>query len=484
MTERKTVLPYDELLRILDHSYDEILVFDAEGTVVYVTPSCLEHYGKEVMTMMGKSSFELVEQNLWGPRVSPLAKQYKRRMTMKQRCCTGSQLLTTAIPVFDDDGEVKYIIENVRDITAGGGLTGEIEETRRFFAEKDVAEEELGETPPLRDFVAESDVMRDLIRMARRIAAVNSNVLITGDSGSGKGVMARYIHDCGPRRDSPFMEINCAALPETLVESELFGYTRGAFSGAASKGKEGLIRAAGNGTLFLDEIGELPLNVQAKLLQFIQDGKYFEVGGTKQYHADCRIIAATNQELESMVNQNLFRRDLYYRLKVFEIAIPPLIERRADILPLIQFFLNKYNERYGRQQLFSPEALRLLYDYPWPGNVRELANAVERSVVMAAKREIGSNNLPKAIRNYHGSSDDASGEFPVEAVGMDLLSLEDVCLKRYQAAVSRAEEEKKEVVRALYRQLKSSRKVASALRLSQSTAYRYIQNYCKDLIEE
>lgn len=481
--EKNLKLSYDELLRILDNSFDEILVFDAAGNVVYVNSSCINHYGRKAEEMLGKQSNELVEQNLWGPRLSPLTQQYKKRLTMEQMSCTGVKLLTTATPVFDEYGQIEYIIENVRDVSEGHGLKEELEASRDFLAEvtEYVVKQRINEFT-IRNFVANSDVMQEIIKKSWRIAEVNSNVLITGESGTGKGVMARYIHDCSPRKGGAFVSINCAALPESLIESELFGYRKGAFSGAASKGKVGLIRTAEKGTLFLDEIGELPMSVQAKLLHFIQDGTYFEVGGTQERRADCRIVAATNQNLQNMVEQGKFREDLYYRLKVFEIGIPPLTERVDDIIPLINFFLQKYNDKYALNQQFSKESIDMLVNYDWPGNVRELANIIEQVVVMSTEGTITPQNLPANIRG--GGVWAGNVKHPDKPADPDLekSEIELSCYQRFRRSQEQADAIKREVVRQLYRELGSSRKVGKELHISQSTAYRYIQSYCKDLL--
>lgn len=481
--EHRLKLSYEELLRILDHSFDEILVFDSEGNVVYVNASCMNHYGKQAEDMLGKLSKELVEQNLWGPRLSPLSQQYKKRLTMEQMSCTGVKLLTTATPIFNENGEIEYIIENVRDITEGHGLKEELEVSRDFLAEvTDYVVRQRTEEFTIRNFVAKSDIMQEIIKKSWRIAEVNSNVLITGESGTGKGVIARYIHDCSPRKRGSFVGINCAALPESLIESELFGYRKGAFSGAASKGKIGLIRTAEKGTLFLDEIGELPLSVQAKLLHFIQDGTYFEVGGTQERQADCRIIAATNRDLRHMVEQGKFREDLYYRLKVFEISIPPLSERVDDIIPLINFFLQKYNGKYELNQQLSKESIDLLVNYHWPGNVRELANVIEQVVVMSTRGTITPQDLPINIRQNE-ESHITSSEKSTNSSDSEEMSDHPSCYQRFCRCQEQADAIKRDIIRQLYKELGSSRKVAKELHISQSTAYRYIQSYCKDLLQ-
>ena len=474
--EYATNLSREDLLRILNHSFDEIFVTDANGVVVYVNAACINHYGQRSEEMVGKRSREMTEQNFWGPRLSPLAQRYKKRLTRKQISCTGVTMLTTASPVFNHKGEVDYIIENVRNVTKGCGILEELEESEAFFTKIEASLDDYNEAElAIDNFVAYSEVMQDIIKMARRIAAVNSNVLITGDSGTGKSIISRFIHDRSPRKNRAFIEINCAALPESLIESELFGYVRGAFSGAAKEGKKGLIRTAENGTLFLDEIGELPTAVQAKLLKFIQDGTYFEVGGTQEKHADCRIIAATNRNLPDMVKQGKFRQDLYYRLKVFEINIPPLTERNEDIIPLVRFFLKKYNTKYDLNKQMSLEGLTILGNYHWPGNVRELANTMEQLVVMSTEETITAHQLPRTIRIYKG----CETEEPASASAA-MLSYKD----RYEYLIAEHKELQKKLFTSMYQEFHSSRKIAAVLKISQSSAYRALKKYCPDILEK
>ncbi|HMM05424.1 MAG TPA: sigma 54-interacting transcriptional regulator [Clostridiales bacterium] len=475
--ENVTNLSREDLLRILNQSFDQIFITDAEGVVVYVNAACLNHYGQRPEKMIGKRSREMTEQNLWWPRLSPLAQRYKKRLTRKQISCTGVTMLTTASPVFNHKGEVDFVIENIRDVTKGRGIAEELEESEEFFKKIEACFDDQGEEElEISNFIAYSQVMRDIIRMARRIAEVNSNVLITGDSGTGKSVISRYIHDHSPRKGGPFIEINCAALPESLIESELFGYVRGAFSGAAKEGKKGLIRAAENGTLFLDEIGELPTAVQAKLLKFIQDSTYFEVGGTQEKHANCRIVAATNRNLPEMVDQGKFRQDLYYRLKVFEINIPPLIRRKEDIIPLLSFFLKKYNTKYDLDKQISMECVTLLNDYSWPGNVRELANTMEQLVVMSTEEIIAVKQLPSPVRNHQENDAEATSPMPVAATG---LSYKD----RYDGILATHKEQLKKLFASMYREFRSSRKIADVLKISQSSAYRALKKYCPDILD-
>ncbi|HFC96954.1 MAG TPA: sigma-54-dependent Fis family transcriptional regulator [Thermosulfurimonas dismutans] len=254
-------------------------------------------------------------------------------------------------------------------------LRREVEDLRRKLASLELPEAE--------DLVAESPAMKEVLRLCARVAPTEATVLLTGESGTGKEVLAGLIHRLSPRRDKPFLRINCAAIPEGLLESELFGHERGAFTGA-DKAKPGLFEEAGEGTLFLDEIGELPLPLQAKLLRVLQDGTFRRLGGRRELRSRARIIAATNRDLNAMVREGRFREDLYWRLSVITIHLPPLRERREDILPLARFFLHKYARKYRKPvEDFSREALERLLSYAFPGNVRELQNMIERAVILA-----------------------------------------------------------------------------------------------------
>lgn len=232
--------------------------------------------------------------------------------------------------------------------------------------------------------MAESRAMREVLLKAYKVAQTDTTVLLMGDTGTGKDVLARYIHRHSKRSRAPFITINCAALPEHLVESELFGYEKGAFTGAKPEGKEGLFECAHQGTLFLDEIGELPLYLQGKLLRVIETGEVRRIGSNRARQVDARIIAATNKDLEAMVQQGTFRDDLYYRLSVLPLKLPPLRERPEDIVALAFNFLQEFNKRYGTSFELDYRVLESLLAYDWPGNVRELRNAIERMVISSS----------------------------------------------------------------------------------------------------
>lgn len=256
-----------------------------------------------------------------------------------------------------------------------------------------------------RQILGESKVIQDLIRMIHRVASSKTNVLILGESGTGKELVARMIHEVGPFKTQPFVPVNCGAIPENLIESEMFGHQKGSFTGAISE-KMGLFEAAHLGTLFLDEIGELPLSMQVKLLRALQERKIRKVGGLKDISIDVRIVAATNRDLELAVKKGTFREDLYYRLNVISIKTPPLRDRKSDIGLLAEKFLERFSGRAQKKMIgFESNALAALFAYPWPGNVRELENIIERAVMLENGEKISLDSLPAIFRNVPSSSE-------------------------------------------------------------------------------
>ncbi|MBX6423092.1 sigma 54-interacting transcriptional regulator [Thermosulfurimonas sp. F29] len=253
--------------------------------------------------------------------------------------------------------------------------------------------------------------MREVLSLVRQVAPTRATVLLLGESGTGKTLTARLIHELSPRRGKPFVKVNCAALPENLLEAELFGYEKGAFTGAVAS-KPGRFEIADGGTIFLDEIAELPLPLQGKLLRFIQDREFERLGSTRTRRVDVRIIAATNRDLEKLVREGTFREDLFYRLNVFPIYIPPLRERREDLPGLIKFILRRIEQNYGRRLVLSPEALRRLVEYPWPGNVRELENVLERLFIVCERNPVPEEMVSRLLDREEKSGEDPSAKGP------------------------------------------------------------------------
>ncbi|MCL4425489.1 MAG: sigma 54-interacting transcriptional regulator, partial [Firmicutes bacterium] len=323
----------------------------------------------------------------------------KKPVTLVQETLAGKRLLVNSNPIFDDRGNLVRIINSSTDVTELNHLRQQLARTQslveRYRREIDGLRSEMGEPEaPL----ARSPKMREVLTLVENIAEVDTTVLILGESGVGKEVLARYIHRRSRRKDQPFVVINCGAIPDNLFESELFGYERGAFTGANREGKVGLMEMANKGTLFLDELGDLPLPLQVKLLRALQEHKIIRVGGLKPIEVDIRVIAATNQDLSRLVGEGKFREDLYYRLDVVPVVIPPLRERTEDIPLLAHHLLARFGQRYGRPKEMTTSAMDALVAYPWPGNIRQLENLIERLVVTTLESTISLEHLPESIR--------------------------------------------------------------------------------------
>ncbi|WP_404799239.1 sigma-54 interaction domain-containing protein [Bacillus aerolatus] len=314
-------------------------------------------------------------------------------------------------------------------------------------------------------FMGKSPAYLTLINMVDKIASTETTVLITGETGVGKNVIANRIHQLSERSHEPFVEINCGAIPETLIESELFGYKKGAFTGANSGGKAGLIKMADKGTLFLDEIGELPIHLQAKLLQFIQHKKFLPIGGTEHQMANVRIIAATNNDLLQQVQEGKFRSDLFYRLNVLPIRVPSVKERKMDIIDLLQFNLEKYNKKHKRHCRLSSDVMNRLQSYDWPGNIRELENLVERLVIIAAHDEIRLEDLPSHLQTQ-------------EKLVFNLNKYE-----KGKSLTDILETIEREIIEEAYSEFKTTRKTAEELGITQSLLMRRVRKYKMKLRE-
>ncbi|BEU25577.1 sigma 54-interacting transcriptional regulator [Paraburkholderia caribensis] len=376
---RQSALDFGEIFR---HSFDGIFVADGAGYTLMVNEGCERNYDLAASDLVGHHVSEFEKKGWIRPVVAAQVARTGQRISTTQRTHTGKTILVTGIPLFDTSGNVRKVIINSRDTTELNQLQDALAQAKEELRRVDEENEELRrQNLKVDGVVLRSEGMRRVAELAARVAKVDATVLITGQSGVGKDVVANLIHRSSNRSDGPLIKINCGALPRDLLESELFGYEPGAFTGAQRTGKSGLIELANRGTLFLDEIGDMSLDLQVKLLQVLQDRTLVKVGGTRTTPVDVRIIAATNRDLKSMVEQRTFRDDLYYRLNVVPISVPPLTERPDDIAPLVLHFMGEFNERYGCRRTVSEQAMALLLSYHWPGNVRELRNVVERLVV-------------------------------------------------------------------------------------------------------
>lgn len=389
----------EELDAIFETSVDGIFITDGAGTVMSLNKAGERIDDVKSTEVVGKNMRDLVAEGLYSESVSLKVLETKTPISILQRTKNGKEIMATGTPIMKD-GKVHRVVVNSRDITELNSLKTALQNVQNK-TKKYESELSLLRKAQIMDnnIIAHSRQMKNIFDLAQRIAAVDSTILILGESGVGKEVVSKFIHRNSTRNDGPFMKIDCSGIPENLLESELFGYEKGAFTGASIQGKIGLIEMANEGTLFLDEVGEIPLNLQAKLLRMLQDREIMRIGGTKPLPVNTRVIAATHRNLEEMVHLKQFRGDLFYRLNVVPMLIPPLRERKEDIRPLISYFLDKFNKKFGYQKTIDSDVWRYLLDYSWQGNVRELENMVERLVVTTSDEAITMADLPRNIIN-------------------------------------------------------------------------------------
>ncbi len=390
-----------DLEAIIENTYDGLYITDGNARTIMVNRAYERITGLSRKDILGKDMRELVASGLFDRSVSLEVLEKKKPVTIMQELSSGKKILVTGSPVLNQESKaVEMVVTNVRDITDLMDLKDQLHE-RTLEANRYQAE--LDKIKTLKQqkarFVTRSKRMMEILDNTIRAAQFLSNILITGESGVGKGLMAVLIHEASGRNDFPFVTINCAGIPEDLFESELFGYEPGAFSGASAKGKKGLLEVGDGGTVFLDEIGDMSLRLQAKLLRVIEEKVVTRLGSTKTVKLDVRIIAATNQDIPTLIQQKKFRQDLFFRLNTISIVIPPLRERTEDVLPLMQHFTEKLNGRYHMKKIFSTDAVRVLMAYPFPGNVRELANIVEQAFLIGKTDDIGVDDLPFQVRS-------------------------------------------------------------------------------------
>ncbi len=380
-----------QLKTIFKASHDGIWVCDGQGKVIDINEASEKLNGIHAKDIIGKNVTDLVNGGLFDRSVTLEVLETKRQVSVIQKIKrTKKILLATGTPAFDDEGNIFLVVVNERDMTQLNAIQKQLEQSRMVTEKyKDkLAELSLLELKD-QEIVAEDKKMRQVLYLALKLAHLSaSDILILGESGTGKGLLAKFIHKNSHRNKKPFIQINCATLPENLLEAELFGYEKGAFTGARQEGKAGLFELAHEGTLFLDEIGDLPHSLQAKLLKYLDDHEVMRLGGLKSNKIDCTIIAATNRDLEGLVQQKRFRRDLFFRLNTFTIRIPPLRERIDDIFELVSFYMQKYGKAYRLNRRISPDALKVLQAYPFPGNVRELKNILKKAVVMSENESV------------------------------------------------------------------------------------------------
>lgn len=442
---------------IVDGLYTDVIITDKEGVIVYANESTEYWFNMEKRDIIGNSVFELEKKKVFYPSVARMVLESGQKQTLIQQTRNDKKLLVTGNIIYDSKQNIEYIVCYSQDITEIEKLKsyikkveGELESIKKelqFYQKLQMEDSRL---------VAKSPKMQKVLSVMDRVADTDATVLLTGESGVGKSLLAEQLHKKSNRKGE-FVAINCSSIPESLIESELFGYKPGAFTGASQKGKVGLVEKAQNGTLFLDEIGELPINVQAKLLMLIQEKTFYRIGDSQPREVNFRLVAATNVNLEELIKQGAFRKDLYFRLSVIHISIPPLRERQEDLLNLLMNMTERFNKRYDRHKELTHETIDCLLRYSWPGNVRELSNIVERLVLTIEEDVLLPEHLPENIN---------TGHLAAPLIGIGHKSLKEI-----------VEETEIRVLKDARKKYISTTKMAKILKVSQPTIVRKLKKY-------
>ena len=448
-----------ELDAIIDSSFDGLYITDGTGVTLRLNKAYERITGISADEFIGKNVAAIEAEGIVSESVTARVLEKRQPVTISQEMRTGNKTLATGNPVFDEAGNIFRVVSNIRDITELNALKQKLEEFEGLSQHYETQLRTLKLTYAGSDnIVTSSNRMKSLLSTVIRLAQYDSTILITGESGTGKELVAEVIHNNSTRRDQPFIKVNCGAIPETLLESELFGYDYGAFTGAKKEGKPGYFQLASGGTLFLDEIGDLPFNLQVKLLRVLQNREITRVGGTKPIQIDARIVTGTNQNLLELVEKKLFREDLYYRLNVVPINVPPLRDRIEDIPPLVVHFTKLYNRKHKLNRSFDPEVIEIFMGYNWPGNVRELENLIERLIVVSTKNLLTTEDLPAFLVN--------SPPVNAEVMVSGIIPLQD--------AVENVE---KQILQRAYQKYRTTRQMATVLKVDASTVVRKAAKY-------
>ena len=451
-----------ELKAIFESVSDGIWVCDGNGIVLNINRASekLNQIRKE--EVVGRNVYDLVREGMYDESSVVMVLEKKQQTTIVQEIKRiQKKVLVTATPVFNEHGDISLVVVNARDMTQLNNMKMQLEAS---LQESDKLKETLKEINLLevnkKNVIGGSDTFQAVLKVALKLAQMEvSNILLLGESGTGKGLLAKFIHKCSRRKEKSFIQINCAAVPESLLEAELFGYEKGAFTGAQENGKVGLIELSHKGTLFLDEIGELPLSLQSKLLKYFDDNEVMRIGGVKSRKVDCTIIAATNRNLEAQVRKKQFRKDLFYRINTFTINVPPLRERPEDIFDLVNYYLAAYNKLFRTKKKISPAALEKLQGYHFPGNVRELKNIIKKGVVL--------------------SESDHLDEYFLNGIPMNQQNRKSVALEGNKAINLKHEllSFEKEILLQAMQRNRTTREIAEKLQIDHSTVVRKLKKH-------
>ena len=470
--------------KILEASHDEICVSDDKGIIIYCNKAFEENYGLKKEDILGKNVSFLEDSGYSTKSPIPIVLKTKTKFSLEQDTQTGKKLIITATPIFDENGHLEFTVENCRDITELNNIKNKLEDTKKQVKKYKSEVETLYRTAlRIEDTVImDGIVMRPIINTVNHVSKTDVSVLLLGESGTGKSSLARYIHHNSNRSNGPFITINCATISPQLLESELFGYTSGAFTGASTKGKVGLVELANGGTLFLDEINSLSFNIQTKLLRVIEERQIMRIGSDYIIPLDIRIIAATNESLTEKIVMGTFRADLFYRLSSLEINIPPLRDRREDIIPLFNNFVNEVLKDDGLNGINSidenfvltKDEMDKLYNYSWPGNVRELKTIAQKYVVtgkikLRQDRDFKTKKLlPNSEVDKFNSETTASVEVQDESINISKINDGKISIDIKE--VNKYVEEK--IISMLFAQGLSKNEVAQVLGISRTSLWK------------
>ncbi len=445
--------------RIIEHLNEEVFICDNKGYIVYVNPASERLNAYKSEDILGKYVGMLADDNVFSISSTLEVIRTGKPVNLMQRLQTGKNILTMSVPVFDGRGELEFVISSAWDVQEMNQILDRLEEKSMELALKD---EELAmlrnEIFLEEDFLCGGRAMTKIRDTIMKVAPIDMTILVEGETGVGKEVVTRLIHRFSARSRRPFIKINCGMIPENLMESELFGYEEGAFTGASRGGKVGKVELAHRGTLFFDEIGELPLAMQVKLLEFLQDRVITRVGGTEKIFVDTRVVAATNRDLREMCREGRFRQDLYYRLNVMPLHIPPLRERVDEIENLAKYFLHQYNKKYRMNKTFDSDILSVLLSHDWPGNIRELEHTIERLYVTGDGAYLQGKDLDMLL---HGAKSGSGKVFCAEIIPLKAAKRE---LER-------------QLVERAYQMYGSTYKAARALDVDQSTVVKLLKKH-------
>lgn len=457
--ERDIIKSYDQsFYKIMAENFgDEIFVTDGKGIVLFVNLAAVEVIGKPVYKIIGRPVGELVKEGFFTPSVTEEVLKQKKKVDIIQTLSNGKKVVCTGVPIFDNDHEnIRLIISTTKDVTVLNELFDTIENQKEelYNLRSQTFEQE--------GYISGEKDPHGIKAKLMKIAPLDIPVLLQGETGVGKEVTAKAIHRLRYGKEKPFVKINCGIIPENLIESELFGYEKGAFTGAEREGKKGKIELAEGGTLFLDEIGEMPLALQVKLLDFLQDGTFSRVGGIEKLKVETRVITATNRNLRQMSDKGEFRKDLFFRINVVPFTIPPLRERPDDIDALVKHFLTQCNNKYKGHKTIDAGARDALKAYNWPGNIRELEHIMEHVYVMSDRNVICEDDVKSILQNSQGND------------------VESKCIVKCEGFMPLKEakwEVEKQLVSNAYKKFNSTYKVAKLLNIDQSTVVKLLQKH-------